>query len=685
MIFTSEMVHLTAVVLRGRSEAVSRALLDVGAVQFNRLSEIRPDLGARLHAASVHDRRQAVEETRRRIEQLLQTGGFGTPAAAEIADARGDVDVSEINGRIDRLARDVERYRTRQGEIQRRINRVADVRRQIAAAGQAGSVALLGSGVRDGTDERRRFLDVRHGTVSESRLGALDREIGRLSGLVIEAEAEGKERHVVVIAMKRNASDTDRVLAESGFRPEELPRVADGRGIDALEQADERLALLRAEQEEQADRIRALVADRKPQLETEWRKLRVVELLLTIRSESSESEYAVVFSGWVPRRKRERVDEAVRAAAGDDCHLEWHAVADMETGSQPSAQSRPQKVPVELRNPAFLRPFQMLVRNFGIPEYGTIDPTPLVALAYLLMFGLMFGDAGHGLVLVVLGLVGRRVLRSPGYREISRLLVWCGGASIVMGVIFGAYFGLELFPPLWFDYHGVVVGRAEAGPVRNLMEILTITIYFGIAVIGAGLIINWINRIRRHEWLELFFHKEGILGGVIYATGVWVAAVFARSGFRVLPDLTVAGLLIVIPAVALFAKFPIHAARARRDGRSASSPAMWVMDWAIELLEIFSGYLANTLSFMRVAGLGIAHVMLMVAFFQIEAMIAPEGVSVVSLIVLVAGNALVIALEGLSAGIQSLRLNYYEFFSKYFVPTGVEFRPVSLHTTAQGG
>ena len=106
------------------------------------------------------------------------------------------------------------------------------------------------------------------------------------------------------------------------------------------------------------------------------------------------------------------------------------------------------------------------------------------------------------------------------------------------------------------------------------------------------------------------------------------------------------------------------------------------MDWAIEMLEIFSGYLANTLSFMRVAGLGIAHVMLMVAFFQIAEMISPGRTSILSIIVLLFGNALVIALEGLSAGIQSLRLNYYEFFSKYFTPTGIEFRPgVAGNTT----
>jgi len=100
------------------------------------------------------------------------------------------------------------------------------------------------------------------------------------------------------------------------------------------------------------------------------------------------------------------------------------------------------------------------------------------------------------------------------------------------------------------------------------------------------------------------------------------------------------------------------------------------------VLEIYSGYLANTLSFMRVAGLGIAHVSLMTAFFQIARMISPEGpLSPAAILVLVAGNALVIGLEGLSAGIQSLRLNYYEFFSKYFNGTGKAYRPISLNGT----
>jgi len=104
-----------------------------------------------------------------------------------------------------------------------------------------------------------------------------------------------------------------------------------------------------------------------------------------------------------------------------------------------------------------------------------------------------------------------------------------------------------------------------------------------------------------------------------------------------------------------------------------------IMEWIVELLEVFSGYLANTLSFMRVAGLGIAHVSLMTAFYQIALMTSPDNqLNLAGIAILVLGNFLVLALEGLSAGIQSLRLNYYEFFTKFFVRSGTLYKPLRL-------
>ena len=369
------------------------------------------------------------------------------------------------------------------------------------------------------------------------------------------------------------------------------------------------------------------------------------------------------------------------------CYITWHAGREIEEQEQVN-------VPVRLRNPRILKPFQMLVENYGTPAYGTVDPTLLVAVAYLVMFGLMFADAGHGLVLLVGGLLGLRSPKVEGRtRELFGLLVWCAGSAIAFGVLFGSYFGMQLLPPVWFDFHGVVSGHAAEGTITSIFDILALTIYLGISVIGLGFVLNWINLIRRGLWLQVVFDRAGLITAWLYAGGIYTAYLFVRSGYRELPGDMALILALVVPAGLLLLKEPVEALFGPHDaGRGgdggaedarprgfASAAVGAVMNWLLELLEVASGYLANTLSFMRVAGLGIAHVTLMTAFFEIASLAAGDGgYGVVSILILVLGNALVIGLEGLSAGIQSLRLNYYEFFSKYFSGSGEVYRPISL-------
>ncbi len=172
----------------------------------------------------------------------------------------------------------------------------------------------------------------------------------------------------------------------------------------------------------------------------------------------------------------------------------------------------------------------------------------------------------------------------------------------------------------------------------------------------------------------------------MYGFGVYSGFIFAASGYRELPGMAVLLTGFAIPALILLFKEPvlsiIHKYSSSADDSSHEngnhSPITVIMEWVVELLEIFSGYLANTLSFMRVAGLGIAHVSLMMAFDQIAVNVFGSIFHPGGMLIYILGNALVIALEGLSAGIQSLRLNYYEFFSKYFSGSGKSYMPISL-------
>ncbi|MCK4924954.1 MAG: ATPase V, partial [Spirochaetes bacterium] len=334
--------------------------------------------------------------------------------------------------------------------------------------------------------------------------------------------------------------------------------------------------------------------------------------------------------------------------------------------------------------------------------YGTIDPTFFVIFAYLVMFGLMFADVGQGLILALVGIIGTALFKKKGKKEsaqnLMRLIAWCGFSAAAFGVLFGSYFGRSLLPPLWFDFHGVVIGNPHGQSlVRDLFDILSIAVYFGIAIIGTGLLFNWLNLVKSKKWANLILDKGGIIGGWIYAGGIYAAHYLIRNGYRQLPDGRSLMLLVGIPAVLLFLKHPIFSAAGRRKapqgaqhrgGFSIFSLLNLIMVGIVELLEVFSGYLSNTLSFLRVAGLGIAHVSLMTAFFELARM-AGSGSSgaytVWSVLILITGNLLVIGLEGLSAGIQSLRLHYYEFFTKFLRGSGDVYAPVSLRRVKEEG
>ncbi len=445
---------------------------------------------------------------------------------------------------------------------------------------------------------------------------------------------------------------------------------------DALREIEPKLARLRERQGKLKAEVQQIIRENRPMLERTWANLRLNELYVRIQTYFSKTARTVIFSGWLPVDRRAALAAGIRRVAGERCYLEWH---------DPKEVPEPERatVPVRFKNPKLLAPFQMLVQNYSIPEYGTVEPTVFVAVAYLIMFGLMFADVGHGIVLMLGALLGMLTYKgeSGNIRNLFKLVLWCGAAAVVTGALLGSYFGMQWFRPLWFDFHGIVSGESQGGyRVKSIYDVLLITLYFGIAVIGLGLVLNWINLVARRRWFQLVFDKGGLLGSWIYAGGVYIAYFYVRHDYRQLPSGNLLLLLAGLPALFLFLKAPLQLFRHRERPFTPFTLLDFLMEWILELLEIFSGYLANTLSFMRVAGLGIAHVSLLIAFFSIAGMVKGPGgdYTIGSYLILVLGNGLVIALEGLSAGIQSLRLNYYEFFSKYFSGTGKIYAPVSL-------
>ncbi len=663
-LFTVPMKLLTAVVLESKTEAVVQELLRLGVLDFIHVEKLAPDQAARLLVKTEISDRSTILDTRMRIEALYRQAGFSVPGSRLLnIDALQDYEIAAYNRQLDQITNALQLIREKQKSISQALIRVDELLQYCR-------------------EEKLQYLDIRVGSIEHGEAQTLDSRLAPYAHLILD---DSPDDGAVVLTLRRDASQVTPLLDKFGW----VESVQVAKQKQALKRLIAGLEKQQSSLSENLEQVKLQITDRikkeEAPLEAMWCNLRLHELIGEIESNFSHTRNTTIFSGWVPQESQRLLEEAVKTASEGECIIEWI-----------DAQQMPRsEVPVATREIPVLSPFQRMVDNYSTPEYGSINPTPFIAVSYMAMFGLMFGDAGQGLVILLLGVLGLRhfskrkgQLQQGGMitENLCKLFVYLGSASIIAGILFGSYFGYEWFPPLWFNYHAAVMGTGHAsGAVQDVYDILKITIWFGIIIIGCGLVLNWINLFIKKDYFHLLLDKNGIVGGWLFGCGVWGAFSFVASGYKKLPEGRFLPLAFGIPIFILLFKVPIHHYLKVKEGHVLAHKSIGsfimdsVLEWVVDMLEIFSGFLANTLSFMRVAGLGIAHVSLMAAFFEMNELV---GGGIAGLVVTLIGNALVIALEGLSAGIQALRLNYYEFFTKYFTGKGLSYNPVALHPHA---
>jgi V/A-type H+-transporting ATPase subunit I len=292
------------------------------------------------------------------------------------------------------------------------------------------------------------------------------------------------------------------------------------------------------------------------------------------------------------------------------------------------------EAPLLLRNPRWMRPFEIFTGMLGVPAAGEADPTRVVAIATPLMFGFMFGDIGHGAVLLVAGLLLRRQF------PMLRLLIYGGAASMLFGVAFGSVFALEtIIPALWVH------------PLEEPLLMLALPMAGGAILLLIGMCLDalqayWQQR-GRHWWetgTGLMLCYLALLGSIKEPRLLWLALVGAVW--------FVAGHAFVSPG--------------RRLSAAAAAAA--------EFIESTLQLIVNTISFVRVGAFALAHAGLSMAVVGL----ADAGDTLVfTVIILFLGNVLIIALEGLVVAIQTTRLVLFEFFIRFLRAEGRPFRPLA--------
>jgi V/A-type H+-transporting ATPase subunit I len=300
--------------------------------------------------------------------------------------------------------------------------------------------------------------------------------------------------------------------------------------------------------------------------------------------------------------------------------------------AHPPAGSRAPRV---LKNPRWLRPFELFARALGVPGDDEADPTPVLAVVVPLLFGYMFGDVGQGLVLV---LVGVWLMR---HHELARLLVACGASAMVFGILFGSLFGIEhVIPALWLH------------PLEQPLTVLVVPLIFAVGLLSLGQLLSGLGALWRGRLGEWLLVDAGFL--VMYLGLVALVTLPDAGGW--LGWLPLTGLVWYLAGAYLVAHRLLGAVNAL--GRLA--------EHGLQLLT-------NTLSFARVGAFALAHAALSAAIVTM-ADAAPLWAAAV---ILVLGNLVVILLEGLVVSIQTTRLVLFEFFNRFLRGTGRLFVPLS--------
>jgi V/A-type H+-transporting ATPase subunit I len=323
---------------------------------------------------------------------------------------------------------------------------------------------------------------------------------------------------------------------------------------------------------------------------------------------------------------------------------------------------------VELSKPAWVdpptllepvraaRPFRPLVETYGAAKYGDLDPTPFAAASFVLMFGMMFGDVGHGLILALLALVLRRGRgRLAGVATLWPLVFSAGIAAAFFGLLYGEGFGpTGLVPTLWLD------------PVDDPVRLLVAAACVGAVLLTISYAIGIVNRWREAGPFTASVAPSGIAGFAVFiGVGIVLVGVYAES-----TAVVVAGALAGLCGVALLAiGFLVQ----------DEGGALAVTTTAIEVFDSVARVGTSILSFTRLAAFGLMHAALGALVFSAATALWGGVVGVIlGTLVFLGGNAIAFALEGLVAGVQALRLEYYELFSRVFVGVGRTFTPWSI-------
>ena len=481
-----------------------------------------------------------------------------------------------------------------------------------------------------------QYIKFRYGSIPKKNLEEIKKELENLNIILLEVKEEGDLSWIIYFTTTEFVSEVDGIFNIQKFERELLPDDLIRTPKEYLRNLKEEINAKERENSELNAQIEKIRKEGMTKILSFYRELQTYDKINTIKKyivhDQNGSFYVVA---WIPENNLRKMQKKLDGIPDID-----YVVRD---GENP---------PTKLKNNKMIKPFEELVKMYGMPKMDELDPTWFVALTTFIMFGFMFGDVGHGLVFLILGII--LLLKK---KKTSGAILFAGGlSSTIFGVLYGSVFGKE-----------DIIKPVLISPMNDINTMLVYGIVVGTIFILMAMFLNIINGIKNKDMKKIFLDKNGVAGVALYSfVLVCVAYYFLKEKMLVSINVIIA-IALVLVIVIMFNDQISNFLEKKKE--KATTP---IVEKIFEIIEMLLSFLSNTISFLRLAAFAINHAGLCMAVYLLADMSTGAG----NILIAVLGNVIVLVLEGLIVGIQTLRLEYYELFSRFYDGSGKEYKSI---------
>lgn len=508
----------------------------------------------------------------------------------------------------------------------------------------------------------RRFVCWKIGLVPLQGLEKLEESLSQVHHALVELGAVQDRSILMVFGLLKDGPVFERALKGALFEAIDIPNDVSGSVETIVADAESEISGLEKKALSLSGERQVYQHRFGQELLLLREKIVAARQILFARRFFGKIDRSYLISGWIPERLFAALGEELERVTEGQVIFEKVDPEDLREVREGIIN-----IPILFNNPMLISPFEKLTSLYGTPRYKEVEPTVFFALSFLLLFGMMFGDVGQGGVLFLLGyFVFRRFYR---YLDYGIILMECGLSSMLFGLLYGTVFGLEtIIPALWFR------------PMENIPYFVKVTLSLGVALVSLGLVLNLVNALRLKEY-EKLLGASGLAGALLYWMSAGLVMKYFLTGHVAPAEISLLGWTATVLMVIMVLHRPLYRLIIKREhpGRIIRQSGFMaeLMESIVELFDDLIRFVANTVSFIRVAAFALSHAALFTAVFSIASVVSHERSGGLSYWITVAiGNVVIILLEGLVVSIQTVRLEYYEFFGKFFRGGGERFKPI---------